>query len=58
MLGKLTCDGGQLLLPRSGSFDLPEGLQPPCSAVLFDGQDVVSVLLSRLRPWPELHFRG
>jgi hypothetical protein len=43
VLGKLTCDGGHLLLPRSGIFDLPGGLQPPCSAVLFDGQDLVSV---------------
>jgi hypothetical protein len=43
VLGKLTCHGGRLLLPRSGSFDLPADLQPPCSALLFDGQDLVSV---------------
>jgi hypothetical protein len=43
VLGKLTCTGGELLLPRAGLFTLSESLQPPCSALLFDGQDVASV---------------
>lgn len=43
VLGKLVCTGGEMLLARSGSFTLADGLQPPCTAVLFDGQDLASV---------------
>jgi hypothetical protein len=42
VLGKLSCTGGHLLLPRSGIFELTPPLQPPCSAALFDGQDLVA----------------
>ena len=43
VLGKLVCTGGEMLLPRSGIMTMPDGMQAPCSAVLFDGQDLVSV---------------
>ncbi len=43
VLGKLTCAGGEMLLPRAGLFTLPEGMQAPCSALLYDGQDVAAV---------------
>lgn len=44
VLGRIDCQGGQMLLPRSGAFILPDDLAPPCSAILYDGQDLVEGL--------------
>jgi hypothetical protein len=45
VLGKMTCNGVDAPILRAGTFDLPMGWQPPCSATMFDGQDVVTVNL-------------
>jgi hypothetical protein len=45
VLGKMTCNGVDAPILRSGTFDLPMGWQPPCTAAMFDGQDVVTVNL-------------
>jgi hypothetical protein len=42
VLGKLDCGGREVLLPRSGSHELPEGVSGPCTGKLFDGWDAVT----------------
>lgn len=37
VLGKLDCDGMEVLLDRSGSHTLPSGVSGPCAATLYDG---------------------
>jgi hypothetical protein len=43
--GKLDCGGTEVLLDRSGNQTLPEGASAPCSGMLYDGFDLVSVEL-------------
>ena len=45
VLGKVTCQGADQPIFSSGTTKLPTGWQPPCTATLFDGQDVVTVNL-------------
>jgi hypothetical protein len=45
VLGKVTCGGADEPVLHSGTTTLPTGWQPPCTATLFDGQDVVTVNL-------------
>jgi hypothetical protein len=46
VLGKLVCAGGkEQLLRQSGAHVLMPGIQPPCTATLHDGQDMVTVML-------------
>jgi hypothetical protein len=43
VLGKLDCGGTEVRMSSSGSHSLPPGTAPPCSGMLFDGFDLVSV---------------
>jgi hypothetical protein len=45
VMGKLDCGGTEVLLNRSGNQTLPEGASAPCSGMLYDGFDLVSVEL-------------
>jgi hypothetical protein len=45
VLGKVSCVGGDEPILYTGATTLSAGRQPPCTATLFDGQDVVTVQL-------------
>jgi hypothetical protein len=45
VMGKLDCGGTEVLLNRSGNHTLPQGAVAPCSGMLYDGFDLVSVEL-------------
>jgi hypothetical protein len=45
VLGKVTCQGADEPVLYAGTTTLPAGWMPPCTATLFDGQDVVTVNL-------------
>jgi hypothetical protein len=45
VLGKVSCGGADAPVLSSGTTTLPQGWMPPCTATLFDGQDVVTVNL-------------
>jgi hypothetical protein len=46
VLGKVSCNGAEALVPRSGMLQLPQGWMPPCTLTLFDGQDLVTANLN------------
>jgi hypothetical protein len=45
VLGKVSCGMADAPVLNSGTTTLPQGWMPPCTATLFDGQDVVTVEL-------------
>jgi hypothetical protein len=45
VLGKMTCSGADEPVAHSGTFTLPAGWQPPCTATLYDGQDTQMITL-------------
>jgi hypothetical protein len=45
VLGKVSCVGGEDPILSTGAVKLSNGRQPPCTATMFDGQDVVAVQL-------------
>jgi mono/diheme cytochrome c family protein len=45
VLGKLTCDGMDVPVPRNGTLTLPEGITLPCEGTLYDGFEPAAVTL-------------
>lgn len=45
VLGKLTCGSVEVLIDHTGNQRLPAGASPPCTGLLYDGQDLQAVTL-------------